>query len=280
MKKLLSLFVIAALLLPVLAGCQGTANSAGTPEDKTVLSAQSDESSAVLTQDAALAIALGDAKLTQEEIAELEIELDKDGANSHYDIDFEKDGEDYDYEVNAQTGEIVKREIPQVPAAPAESETAITKEKALQIALTDAGLKQEEIQDLDIELDKDEGTVHYDVDFEKDDKDYDYEIDAQTGEILKKDVPKAPAATAASSSSASSSSSSSSSKNIGRTKARDIALQHAGLKASQVRDLEVELDKEGGKTHYDVDFEYNGYDYDYEIDAESGKILKSRKEKD
>ena len=275
MKKFLSLFVIAALLLPVLAGCQGTANSAGVPENKTVLSAQSDEASAVLTQNAALGIVLGDAKLTQEEIAELEIELDKNGISSHYDIDFEKDGQDYDYEVNAQTGEILKREIPQVAPVSTEPETAITKEKALEIALADTGLKQNEIQDLDIELDKDEGTVHYDVDFEKDDKDYDYEIDAQTGEILKKDVPKAPAATTTSAST-----SSSSSKNIGRTKAKDIALKHAGLKASQVRDLEVELDKEGGKTHYDVDFEYNGYDYDYEIDAVSGKILKSRKEKD
>ena len=82
------------------------------------------------------------------------------------------------------------------------------------------------------------------------------------------------------SSGSSSSASSSSSKNIGRTKARDIALKHAGLSASQVRDLEVELDKEGGKSHYDVDFEKGGYDYDYEIDAESGKILKSRKERD
>lgn len=279
MKKFLSLFVIAALLLPVLAGCQGTANSAGVPENKTVLSAQADEASAVLTQDAALAIVLADAKLTQEEISELEIELDKDGVNSHYDINFEKDGRDYDYEVNAQTGEVLKREIPQVAPVSTEPETAITKEKALEIALADAGLKQNEIQDLDIELDKDEGTVHYDVDFEKDDKDYDYEIDAQTGEILKKDVPKAPAATTTASSNTSSSTTSSS-KNIGRTKARDIALKHAGLKASQVRDLEVELDKEGGKTHYDVDFEYNGYDYDYEIDAVSGKILKSRKEKD
>ena len=166
---------------------------------------------------------------------------------------------------------------PLPPATPAQAATKLTADQALEIALKDAGLTKEQIHDLDVELDNDGGAVHYDVDFEVNDKDYDYEIDAESGNILKKDVPKAPAATPTSSSS---SASSSSSKNIGRTKARDIALKHAGLSASQVRDLEVELDKEGGKSHYDVDFEKGGYDYDYEIDAESGKILKSRKEKD
>ena len=98
---------------------------------------------------------------------------------------------------------------------------------------------------------------------------------AQGSEIQKRDVLRTPDATTVSTFS-----DSSSLTQIDRTNAGNIALKHAGLDASQVRDLEVELDREGGKTHYDVDFEYNGYDYDYEIDAVSGKILKSRKEKD
>ena len=168
---------------------------------------------------------------------------------------------------------------PLPPAPPAEAATKLTADQALEIALKDAGLTKEQIHDLDIELDNDGGALHYDVDFEVNDKDYDYEIDTEDGKILKKQTPKKETATKTSSS-GSSSSSSSSSKQISRTEARDIALKHAGLSTSQVRDLEVELDKEGGKSHYDVDFEKGGYDYDYEIDAESGKILKSRKEKD
>lgn len=62
--------------------------------------------------------------------------------------------------------------------------------------------------------------------------------------------------------------------------AKAIALQDAGLKETEVRDLEVELDKDDGVLHFDVDFEKDGYDYDYEIDATSGKILKSHKERD
>ena len=154
----------------------------------------------------------------------------------------------------------------------------ITPEEAKAIALQDAGLTEDKIYDLDIDLDRDGGAVHYDVDFEKDGADYDYDIDAVTGQILRVEKPQA--AAPASTTPSSSSSTSSSSSQLTKNEARDIALKHAGVKASEVRDLEVELDRDGGTLHYDVDFEKDGYDYDYEIDAASGKILKSRKERD
>lgn len=154
----------------------------------------------------------------------------------------------------------------------------ITADEAIAIALKDAKLKKDQVRDLDVELDRDDGALHYDVDFEKDGKDYDYKIDATSGDVLHKEVPRAPAA--ADSASSSSSSSSSSKKQLTKTEARDVALKHAGLSVSQVRELDVELDRDDGKLHYDVDFEANGYDYDYEIDAATGKILKSEKERD
>lgn len=154
----------------------------------------------------------------------------------------------------------------------------ITADEAIDIALKDANLTKDQVRDLDVELDRDEVVLHYDVDFEKDGKDYDYTIDANTGDILHKEVPRTPAAT--SSASSGSSSSSSTKKQLTKTEARDIALKHAGLSVSQVRELDVELDRDDGKLHYDVDFEANGYDYDYEIDAATGKILKSEKERD
>lgn len=66
---------------------------------------------------------------------------------------------------------------------------------------------------------------------------------------------------------------------ITREEAKTIALRDAAFQESQVRDLQVELDLDDGTVHYDVDFEKDGYDYDYEIDATSGKILRSRKER-
>ena len=65
---------------------------------------------------------------------------------------------------------------------------------------------------------------------------------------------------------------------ISKEKAKSIALNDAGLKESKVRQLEVELDREDNK--YEVDFEYNGKEYSYEINATTGKIIDKEVERD
>ena len=66
-------------------------------------------------------------------------------------------------------------------------------------------------------------------------------------------------------------------KYIGKDAAIKIALAHAGLERSAVRDLKCELDRENGTMVYEVEFESGQFDYEYDIDAASGKILKSKK---
>lgn len=80
--------------------------------------------------------------------------------------------------------------------------------------------------------------------------------------------------------SSSSSSSNTASKAIDASKAASIALNHAGLKKSQVRDFSCELDVENGVKVYEVDFDYGKYEYSYDIEASSGKILHREKERD
>jgi uncharacterized membrane protein YkoI len=67
---------------------------------------------------------------------------------------------------------------------------------------------------------------------------------------------------------------------IGKDAAINIALAHAGLERSKVRDLKCELDRENGIMVYEVEFESGQFDYEYDIDAAIGKILKSKKEID
>lgn len=62
--------------------------------------------------------------------------------------------------------------------------------------------------------------------------------------------------------------------------ARDIALRHAGLSVNDVRGLRVEFDYDDGRPEYDVDFRSSGYEYDYEIHAETGDIITWEKEWD
>ncbi len=67
---------------------------------------------------------------------------------------------------------------------------------------------------------------------------------------------------------------------IGKAAAKSAALKHAGVSEAQATELEVKLDREGGKLVYEVEFKSAGYEYDYEIDAVKGTILQSDKELD
>ena len=60
---------------------------------------------------------------------------------------------------------------------------------------------------------------------------------------------------------------------IGAERAKSIALSHASLAETAVFDLDCQLDYEYGRMVYEVDFDANGAEYEYEIDAKSGDIL-------
>ena len=67
---------------------------------------------------------------------------------------------------------------------------------------------------------------------------------------------------------------------VTRERAIEIALADAGLKKDAVRELEAEYDREREGDRWEVDFESGKYEYSYEIDAVSGKILEREKELD
>lgn len=60
---------------------------------------------------------------------------------------------------------------------------------------------------------------------------------------------------------------------IGLDKAKEIALNHAGLKSSQVTMIKAKLEYDDGRRVYDIEFYKGNKEYDYEIDASSGTIL-------
>ena len=67
---------------------------------------------------------------------------------------------------------------------------------------------------------------------------------------------------------------------ISEKKAKEVALEHAGLKEADVTALFVELDYDDGILRYEVDFHHGGYEYDYDIDAKTGKVLSYDKDYD
>ncbi len=148
------------------------------------------------------------------------------------------------------------------------SSTDIGAEKAKEIALQHAGVSASNATFIKAERDYDDGKLTYDVDFYAGNKEYDYEILAADGTILSYDADiegyRIP--------------SSSSSSNIGAEKAKQIALQHAGLSASDVNFVKVEFDYDDGRAEYEIEFHHNFREYEYTIDAASGTILEAERD--
>ena len=161
----------------------------------------------------------------------------------------------------------------------ASAKSYIGKNAALSAALKAAGLTKDQVKNIEVKLDNDDGVMVYEVEFDRGYDEYDYDINAKTGavvsydnEISGKDVK----------STGSSNKNTSAAKEnvIGKAAAKNAALKHAGLSESNVTGLKVELDRDDGKLVYDVEFKSAGYEYDYEIDAVKGTILQSDKELD
>ncbi len=60
---------------------------------------------------------------------------------------------------------------------------------------------------------------------------------------------------------------------IGMDQAKSIALEHAGLSGSRVIYTHLGMGREDGRMVYEVEFRVNGTEYEYEIDASTGRIV-------
>ncbi|MDL2263996.1 PepSY domain-containing protein [Synergistaceae bacterium OttesenSCG-928-I11] len=67
---------------------------------------------------------------------------------------------------------------------------------------------------------------------------------------------------------------------IGIERAKEIAFAHAKVDGTKVYRLEVDMDRDDGRMIYEVDFKHDGWEYEYEIDATTGKVLYWDKERD
>ena len=65
---------------------------------------------------------------------------------------------------------------------------------------------------------------------------------------------------------------------IGLEAAKQAALNHAGVSASDATFVEAEYDYDDGKMIYEVEFHVKGTEYDYEIDAQTGAVVKYKSE--
>ena len=150
----------------------------------------------------------------------------------------------------------------------------------------------------EVDPELDESPAHYEVELQTARGEFKYLVDAYTGKVLsgQKDLLAAVSAsneTTKPSGQKPASASNETTKpsgqkpapsgtvqDIGYAKAKSIALNHAGLSENQAYDMDIELDDEDGTLVYEIEFKSGNMEYDYEIDAASGAILKHEAELD
>lgn len=139
-------------------------------------------------------------------------------------------------------------------------------EKAKEIALAHAGVAESETVFLFAEPDYDDGRLEYEVEFYAGQTEYDYTIDAKSGQVMKFD-------TDLEWYSSETGAGYNWSGTIDTEKAKEIALEHAGVAAADALYLSAKPDYDDGVKVYDVEFYTDGTEYDYEINAETGAVL-------
>ena len=161
-----------------------------------------------------------------------------------------------------------------VLAMPNGTENYITREQAEAIALQHAGLKELEVKFVKGSLSYDDGKAEYEIEFWKDHKEYDYEIDAVTGNILSYDYDiESYAIPDTQTVSGNESNASKETGYLTESQAKAIALQHAKLDESSVQAVRCGFDYDDGRAEYEIEFRQGRMEYEYTIDAVTGKIL-------
>lgn len=185
-----------------------------------------------------------------------------------------------------RAGDAIGRAI-EPPATQPATENRISPEEAEAIAFAHAGVNAGDVRQVRVEYDYDDRRPEYDIDFICNGWEYDYEIHAVTGEILRSEAETAethPSSTAPAGSGPSATEAmapqSSQPQLLAEEQARDIALKDAGLTKEQVTRLKVEFDYDDGRPEYEVDFYHEGWEYDYEIDAQTGDIRSRDKDRE
>ena len=199
------------------------------------------------------------------------LSIQKDREDREYEIRFYDDLYEYEIDVNYNSGRVrnfekdLRDNLNINQGGNNQNITvSMTEEEARNIALQRVGKTSDQVTFTRVRIDRENGATVYDVYFYDTEKEYELSIDVNTKEIVsyREDYLST------------GNQNTTTNQYIGVEKAREIALNHAGLSNNQVTFSKVELDVDYGFATYEIEFYYNYFEYDYEINAVTGEILK------
>lgn len=221
--------------------------------------------------------ALEQAGVAAEDVDRITVETDRDDGVRVYEIEFRADGVRYDYTVDAQSGEILHWDIERKPVTDG---APVDLEEARAAALKSAGRSEDEVVFSKAKQTKDDGRQVFEIEFfVADEAEYEYQIDLESGTILEEsyerwDEEAARAYDRLSRNSEKSEPNVQAEGLIDLEEAKAIALEQAGFTADQVTFKKAKQERDDGRLQYEIEFFVSGgTEYEYEIDASTGKVL-------
>lgn len=185
----------------------------------------------------------------------------------------------------AMTGCGGKPVINQQPSSQAQ---LISMEAAQEVALKAANIAAEDAAISATTLNEVAGTSCYKVEFTSGDYAYAYTVNAETGAVMEMSSREknavdtqaqteatVPAADSATTQSSAAATAQTVTGTVDEEMAQKIALEHAGVKATDATITKSKLDYEGRRQVYEIEWYADGKKYDYEIAVDTGEILSS-----
>lgn len=268
----------------------GNEQNTGAANAAPITTSGSASQSAYIGLEAAKEAALKHAGVSASDATFVEAEYDYDDGRMVYEVEFHVKGTEYDYEIDAQTGAVVKYKNEQNGANTSGSSTNtssfIGESAAKAAALSHAGVSESSTKYCNAWLEYDDGRAEcYEVEFMAGNTRYEYKIALTSATVLESERESyggsgSSGQSTGQSGSQTSGGSGTSSTDIGAEKAKSIALNHAGVSASQTSEMKVEQDWDDGVLEYEVEFKAGGVEYEYTIHGGTGQILKYESDRD
>lgn len=268
----------------------GNEQNTGAANAAPITTSGSASQSAYIGLEAAKEAALKHAGVSASDATFVEAEYDYDDGRMVYEVEFHVKGTEYDYEIDAQTGEVVKYKTEQngtnTGSSSANTSSFIGESAAKAAALSHAGVSESSTKYCNAWLEYDDGRAEcYEVEFMAGNTRYEYKIALTSATVLESERESyggsgSSGQSTGQSGSQTSGSSGTSSTDIGAEKAKSIALNHAGVSASQTSEMKVEQDWDDGVLEYEVEFKAGGVEYEYTIHGGTGQILKYESDRD
>ncbi len=225
-------------------------------------------------KEAAKTAALTHAELTEADVLRMKVELDFEAGVMVYEVEFHTAKYEYEYDINATTGAVIhsekethtEQDDDSIPAVSPDV-VLVTSDDAIRAALAHAGL--EAADTVECELDKDHGKFYYEIEIIAGGTEYEYLVDAISGMVIRHEKEHADEKRPNSETAAAP-------EIVDAQTVKQTVLAHAGVTA--VTEYECELEHDHNKLVYEIEFEANGTEHEYLVDAVTGQILRFDRE--